>query len=135
MSQGGVKYDEGKEPVDLIPYEALVEIAKVLDFGAKKYKRANWAGGIKYSRLLAASMRHLGKYNSGEDIDSETGISHIAHAACNLVFLLWMAKNRPDMDDRWIKEVIKTTEKALEVVKELDNGNGKAQSISLTPTR
>jgi len=105
MSEGGVKHDNGKEPLDLVPYEALQEIARVLDFGKQKYGRANWANGINYSRLIAAAMRHLNQYNSGIDTDNETGISHAAHAACNLMFLLWMEKNRPDMDDRWIKDI------------------------------
>jgi hypothetical protein len=105
--QGGVKFDNGKPPMDLIPYDSLVEIAKVLGYGEKKYATANWAHGIKQRRLLSAAMRHIGQFNSGEDVDSETGISHLAHAACNLIFAIWMQKNRPDMDDRWIKSIPK----------------------------
>lgn len=102
---GGVKFDQNKPPMDLIPYDSLVEIAKVLGYGEKKYATANWANGIQLRRLISASMRHLGQYNSGEDVDSETGLSHLAHAACNLIFGIWMEKNRPDMDDRWIKSI------------------------------
>jgi hypothetical protein len=103
--QGGTKYDQGKAPLDLIPYDSLEEIAEVLRFGAEKYDRANWANGISYSRLIAAAMRHLGKYNNGEDLDDETNTLHIANAATNLIFLIWMHKNRPDLDDRWVKGI------------------------------
>jgi hypothetical protein len=105
---GGLKFDDEKPPFDLIPYEALEEIAKVLKHGMIKYQRANWAKGIAYSRLIAAAMRHLNQYNSVCDKDEESGLDHASHAATNLVFLLWMIKNRPDLDDRWIKNVKKS---------------------------
>lgn len=103
MSEG-IKHDKGKARMDLLPYDALIEIARVLGFGAQKYTAGNWAKGINYSRLIAAAERHLGEYKEGRDNDEESGIDHIAHAACNLVFLLWMQKHHPELDDRWIKE-------------------------------
>lgn len=105
--QGGKKFDQEKPPLDLIPYDSLVEIGNVLKFGAEKYDRANWANGINYSRLIAAALRHINQFNNGEDCDNETELSHIAHAATNLIFLLWMQKNRPDLDNRWVNEVKK----------------------------
>lgn len=101
----GVKFDGGKPRLDLIPSEALIGLGKVLDYGSKKYSSGNWANGINFSRLIAASLRHISAFNGGEDIDPESGLSHIDHAACNLVFLCWMRLNRPDLDDRWIKSV------------------------------
>lgn len=103
MSQG-IKHDQGKPGMDLLPYDALVEIAKVLDYGAAKYSRGNWSKGIQYSRLIAACERHLGEFKEGRDVDPETTLNHVAHAACNLVFLLWMQKHHPELDNRWIKE-------------------------------
>lgn len=105
-NEKGLKYDNDyndKPPVDLIPSSALFEIAKVLGFGAKKYSRAQWTGGIEYSRLIAAAQRHLMQFNSGEDIDNQSNLSHVAHAATNLCFLLWMIQNKQEMDDRWQK--------------------------------
>jgi len=104
---GGKKYDQGKARLDLIPHEALEELGKVLAFGANKYGTSNWANGINYSRLIAASLRHISAYNGGEDLDPESGLCHIDHAMCNLVFLSWMRKHRTDMDNRWIKAVQK----------------------------
>lgn len=100
---GGKKNDKNKPPLDLIPYEMEEELAKVLAFGANLYGRHNWRDGMEYSRLTAATKRHLGKFNNGIDLDDESGLSHIAHAIANLTFLLWMQKHRPDKDDRWKK--------------------------------
>jgi Domain of unknown function (DUF5664) len=103
----GIKFDGDKPPMDLLPYESLEEVAKVLGFGAKKYARANWANGINQSRLISAAMRHIGQFNNGEDLDKESNTLHLANAACNLLFAIWMYKNRPDMDDRWVKSLNK----------------------------
>lgn len=101
---GGLKYDAAKAPMDLLPFESLEEIAKVLAAGEQKYGTANWAKGIEMRRLIAAAMRHLGQFNNGEDYDDETKTLHIANAACNLLFAIWMYKNRPDLDNRWAKK-------------------------------
>lgn len=103
----GIKFDQNKAPMDLIPYESLEEIAKVLAAGEKKYGTANWASGIEMRRLLSAALRHIGQFNSGEDFDSETNTLHLANAATNLLFAIWMYKNRPDLDNRWIKTIDK----------------------------
>lgn len=104
---GGIKNDSSKVPLELIPSEALFEIGAVLQAGKEKYGTANWAKGIELSRLLGAAMRHIAQFNAGEDCDEETKTLHIANAACNLMFAIWMFKNRPDLDDRWIKGVDK----------------------------
>lgn len=107
MEATGKKFDNQKAPMDLIPYESLEEIAKVLAVGETKYGTANWANGIHMRRLLSAALRHIGQFNSGEDLDSETQTIHLANAACNLIFAIWMYKNRPDLDNRWIKTLEK----------------------------
>lgn len=96
---GGVKKDEGKAGMDLLPYDSLVEIAKVLDYGKQKYAAHNWRKGINYSRVIAAAQRHLGEFTEGRRVDSETDLSHAAHAAANLLFLIWYEKHRPEFDD------------------------------------
>lgn len=91
------KFDAGKTNWHLLPMDALEEIAKVLEFGAGKYDAWNWAdgGGFKYSRLFNSSMRHLvAWFWRREDLDSETGISHLAHLGCNVLFLLHYVLNK-----------------------------------------
>lgn len=106
----GNKFDSEKVPLELFPSEAIFEIGKVLAKGREKYGKANWAQGIEISRLLGASLRHIYQFNAGEDKDKETNTLHIANAACNLLFAIWMYYNRPDLDDRWIKEVLTKAE-------------------------
>lgn len=101
---GGKKFDSEKIPLELLPSEAVEEIGKVLQMGATKYGRANFAEGIEYSRLISAAMRHLLAFNRGEDYDLESNLNHIAHSATNLIFLLYMIKHKPNLDDRWQKK-------------------------------
>lgn len=99
-AEDGLKHDTKKPPLTLLDPSALTEIAWVLHFGAEKYGRHNWRGGIRYTRLLDAAMRHLLAINRGEDTDPESGLPHAAHAGCCIMFLIWMMQNRPDLDDR-----------------------------------
>lgn len=85
--ESGKKDDQEKNRLDLIPPAATEGIGLVLTFGAKKYSTYNWAKGIKYSRILAAIKRHLLAIDKGEDYDSESGLLHIDHIACNAAFL------------------------------------------------
>lgn len=101
MSNEGTKYDDEKVKVELLPPDALWEIARVLTFGARKYDSWNWYKGISYSRLFGASLRHLWQWWSGRDKDVESGISHLAHAGCCLLFLLQQTiEGRQERDDR-----------------------------------
>lgn len=97
----GVKYDQGKLPMHLLDRTALEAVAGVLQYGAVKYAPENWRGGIEYTRLIGAAMRHLHALNDCEDTDPESGHLHAAHAMCCLMMLIWMMKCRPDLDDRW----------------------------------
>ncbi len=95
----GVKYDGDKLPMDLLDPVALEGLAAVLQFGAKKYAAHNWRGGIAWSRLLAALLRHVFAILRGEIIDPESGLPHIDHVGCCWMFASSMMKTRPDLDD------------------------------------
>lgn len=97
----GIKHDAGKVPLDLIDPTAIEGLAAVLAFGANKYAANNWRGGLSYSRLLAAMMRHLFAIMRGEDTDPESGLPHVDHVGCCWMFLSNMMKTRPDLDDRY----------------------------------
>lgn len=97
----GLKFDTGKPPFDLLSRQWLEGTAQVLAFGAKKYDRHNWRKGIQFSRLLGAALRHLLAFQDGEDLDPETGLSHIHHASCCLMFLSELQIKKPEMDDRY----------------------------------
>lgn len=99
-----IKHDDGKPSLDLLPPEALEEIAKVLSFGAHKYEPHNWRKGFKWSRLSAALLRHVFAFLRGEDLDPETGLSHLAHAGCMLLFLLTHQLTEIGEDDRYRRD-------------------------------
>lgn len=101
-SEGGLKHDQDKVRLELISSEALFQLGKVLTFGARKYSPHNWRKGISYSRILGAIMRHVVAYNAGETNDPETGLSHIAHAFTECMFLLEFEKTHPELDDRYV---------------------------------
>ena len=101
MEATGVKYDTDKPRMDLLDADALEGLAKVLTFGAQKYASHNWRGGISYSRVIGALLRHTFALLRGEDTDPESGLPHVDHLGCCWMFLSSFMKNRPDLDDRY----------------------------------
>ena len=97
---GAVKNDLGKLRYDLVPINALEELTKVLTFGAKKYADRNWEKGFEWGVVYAALMRHITAWWRGEDIDPESGLSHLSHAMCNIAFLIEFLNTHPEMDNR-----------------------------------
>jgi hypothetical protein len=97
----GQKFDGDKPRLDLVSRQALEGLASVLGFGARKYAAHNWRGGIEYSRLIGAALRHINAFNDAEDLDPESGLSHIDHAQCCLMFLSDQIKRGTGLDDRY----------------------------------
>lgn len=110
----GTKHDTGKVPLEYLPTEALEEVSRVLGFGATKYEPWNWTKGIRYARIIGAILRHIFAYLRGVDKDPETGLSHMAHAACGCLFLLHYEKYSPHLDDRYKPSKHKASIKRLE---------------------
>ena len=89
------KNDKGKLMFDLIDPKFEEEIAAVLTFGARKYAPNNWQH-LKdgTDRHYAALCRHLNKWRQGENIDPESKLPHLWHAATNIMFI--MHHERPE---------------------------------------
>ena len=84
-----VKHDQEKPRWDLLPMEALAPIVDVLTFGARKYAPDGWRTVPEWRRrYYAALLRHLVAWWRGEKVDPESGLSHLAHAGCCLLFLI-----------------------------------------------
>lgn len=96
----GVKYDQDKLRYDLISPMSNEATAKVLTYGAKKYNDRNWENGIAYSRLYRAALGHLQDFWRRNDIDSESSLRHLDHAAANIHMLQHLSIVGPKMDDR-----------------------------------
>ena len=95
-----VKHDGGKARYDLLPTEYLEATAMVLGFGANKYGQRNWEQGMSWGRVFAALMRHMWAWWRRDASDPETGMSHLWHAACCLMFLVAYEQRRNGTDDR-----------------------------------
>ena len=94
----GRKDDDGKVRVDLLPAGALGAVARVLTFGANKYGDNNWQNVMPRSRYYGAALRHLFARARGEVLDRESGLPHLAHAACCVLFLLSYEVGHDDTD-------------------------------------
>jgi len=90
MIEEGKKYDEGKPDWTLLPWRALRSVVSVLDFGALKYAPDAWkkVPDAKH-RYLAAAFRHLTAYAEGQTHDEESGLHHLSHCICCLLFVIW----------------------------------------------
>jgi hypothetical protein len=94
----GLKYDTGKLRWDLLPMDCIEDVVKILTFGAEKYSANNWQNVEDgENRYFAALMRHLTTSRMGEKVDIESGLSHLSHAMCNIIFLLWLEKHKIDI--------------------------------------
>lgn len=88
-NRGFIKADSGKLQWSLLPFEELKDVVRVLMLGAKKYTPDNWKKCDDVTRYKDALMRHVISYVSGDTTDNESGLSHLAHAVCNCLFLMY----------------------------------------------
>jgi Domain of unknown function (DUF5664) len=81
----------------------LIQVAAA---GEKKYGTYNFLKGQNVNTCLDSAMRHLDAYMdpTQPDIDAESGINHLGHAAWNCLVALYMQINRPELDDRYKPE-------------------------------
>lgn len=92
----GKKFDQDKDRWDLLPMDVVEDVVKVMTFGARKYGPNNWQQVENgRERYYAALLRHINAWRRGEAVDPETGLPHLAHAACCLGFLQWLDKHQP----------------------------------------
>ena len=86
-----VKADKGKPQLRLVPTEIINCIARVREYGTRKYKNPdNWKK-VEKERYIDAMFRHLLKYvNDNNSVDEESGLPHLWHIACNIAFLCEM---------------------------------------------
>jgi len=125
----GVKHDQKKIRWDLVPYDAVNEIAKVLTFGAEKYEARNWEKGMNWSRAFGALQRHLTRWFHGQDKDKETRLTHLANAGCCIFFLLaWELRqvgvdDRPKLDPKLLEHMDNTDfiENIFSLLKQVEN--------------
>lgn len=84
----------GKGRFDLLPWAAIMEVAKHCEEGAEKYGEHNVDKGIPVHSLIDSAMRHLAKYVEGWDDEP-----HLRAAAWNILWAIWMEIKHPNMQD------------------------------------
>lgn len=89
------KADKGKLELSLVNPQLVKAVAEVRMYGTEKYGDSeNWRK-VEPKRYVDALYRHLLAYIEGNEVDEESGLSHLAHMACNISFLL---------DEEYLKE-------------------------------
>jgi len=80
------RFNEGKLQWSYIHFKSLEPMVRVLEFGAIKYAPKNWMKRMDTTKILESMQRHLAALFDGEEVDSETGISHMGHIQSNAMF-------------------------------------------------
>ena len=85
--------------------QLLDELTKAMEYGAAKpeYGRNNWKKGMEWSRLIDAGMRHGIAILRGEDIDPDSGNTHLAHMLGSIHMLMGNIELGVGIDDITIK--------------------------------
>lgn len=96
-------YSEGKSGVDQIPPDVLLALGAVYSMGEEKYGRDNWKKGTDWSQFIGSALRHIYKWSAGEDIDVESGLSHLSHALWNIVALSYYQAHNVGIDNRDVR--------------------------------
>lgn len=94
MVEEFIKFDKGKPLLAYLPTEELEDIAGTFDYGAEKYERDNWKKPHDTMRMASALLRHIFAFLRGEENDKESGRSHLSHAGCCLLMLMWHINQR-----------------------------------------
>lgn len=92
-----MKFDKDKPNCGLVYRgfaKALLEVAKVGTFGAKKYAPDSWKN-IEQEAYVSALFRHLLAWLDGEKYDNESGFNHLSHCAWNALAICDMEINKP----------------------------------------
>lgn len=99
-STGGAKASKDSQLAFIDPI-ALYELGKVAGMGAEKYEKYNYLRGYDWSLSYNAMLRHLLQFWYGEDLDEESGLLHVLHAAWHALALASFQLREIGNDDRF----------------------------------
>lgn len=130
MNDQTAKADAGKAPLSLVPRRIIFDIARIREYGNKKYHDPNNWKNVEVERYRDAAFRHLLAYlDDPSGVDEESGLPHYWHLACNVAFICEMedakrtSTSNSNTDCRNIKYFNKITfqtkECAAELLKEM----------------
>lgn len=100
-----IKADAGKPMLTLVPRQIIFDIAKVREYGQKKYgDKESWKS-VEIERYRDATFRHFIAYlDNPQGVDEESGLSHLSHLACNIAFLCELEKKYGELETEMGKE-------------------------------
>jgi len=88
-----LKKDSGKPRLTLVPRQIIFDIAKIREYGVSKYGDSDSWKRVELQRYRDAAYRHFLAYlDDPKGIDKESGLTHLAHLACNIAFLCELEK-------------------------------------------
>lgn len=84
-----------------VPFTIIWELGVAMLEGARKYGRHNYrVAGVRASVYIDATFGHLSQWWEGEDLDPDTGLSHITKAMASLCVLRDAMMQGKFVDDR-----------------------------------
>lgn len=99
MNNQNIKADAGKAQLTLVPRQILFDIAKIREYGLKKYGKSESWKEVEIQRYRDAAFRHFMAYlDEPQGIDDESGLPHLSHLACNIAFLCEMECKRNEKE-------------------------------------
>lgn len=96
-----IKSDAGKPRLTLVPRQILKDIARIREYGLAKYGDSESWKSVEIERYRDAAFRHFVAYlDDPSGVDSESGLTHLAHLACNIAFLCELEKENARQSEK-----------------------------------
>ena len=116
MSENNQTYkaDNGKTRLDLVSPTFIEAVGKIRTFGVSKYGDSDSWAKVEPKRYMAALLRHINAYRMSEENDKESGMPHLWHAACNLMFLIDLDEHKKSGDMEFTAETLETDDEIVE---------------------
>lgn len=105
MNNQDIKADAGKPQLSLVPRQIIFDIARVREYGLRKYgEKESWKA-VEIERYRDATFRHFMAYlDNPQGVDAESGLPHLWHLACNVAFLCELEKKYRELAEDMEKE-------------------------------
>lgn len=115
-----------KVPFSTIPAQVIAEVGLAMMEGSLKYGRSNYrVAGVRASVYYDAALRHLTAFWEGQDLDPDSGLSHLVKAMACCVVLRdsqtrgnWTDDRPPKVPGDWVKDL---NEKAAALLEKYPN--------------
>ena len=90
-----MRFNEGKRKWSLVDFKSLEPMIEALEYGAEKYSPDGWKKGYDKKEILESMMRHIASLMDGEEVDTESGVSHMGHIQVNAMFYNYFNRQKP----------------------------------------